>query len=307
MLLWISAVGLAGAGWFGWLIWRDYDWAAYRWSEVAIPGRSSHSSTTQSGTLAQPGSSSSGNATSDLLGSTQTDWAAGQGSATTSQIADDEPVDDVDATDTEPETTQPNAARPDAAQPDAARRSAADEDYDVDTEDETVAGAPTAAGTSVAPEPEQNAARQDSNDEDFVVVSTSPALAQNGAITTNNEDYVVVDQPGEELDDELPEIDLADYMTQWTPIVPKIAALITHELWPQLRSYLESLPQFGDGNLERVVNAVAEDSAPNTGNANRVGEEASTGFAFYANLFEEMENGSETVDEAVAETDLVMA
>ncbi len=159
-----------------------------------------------------------------------------------------------------------------------------------------------AVASSVTPEPDS-----DSPDEDFVVVGTSPALTQNGAITTADEDYVVLDLPGEELDDELPEIDLADYMNQWMPIVPKIAALITHELWPQLRSYLESLPQFGDVNLERVVNAVAEDSAPNTGDHDRVGEEASTGFAFYANLFDEMENGGEPVEVTAEEADLVMA
>ena len=134
--------------------------------------------------------------------------------------------------------------------------------------------------------------------EDFVVFplegsGVSPFLA------TTDEDFVVV-QDTADVDDaeELPEVDLKDYVESWTLIVPKIAALISHELWPQLRSYLESLPQFGDTNLEQVVNAVAEDVGVSTASTDGVGEGTTEGFAFYASLFDEMAQESELAEAA---------
>ncbi|KAB7726669.1 hypothetical protein F5984_23870 [Rudanella paleaurantiibacter] len=149
----------------------------------------------------------------------------------------------------------------------------------------------------------RSVAQPDATHEDFVVVQPAqPEIGVSPFLATTDEDFVVVpdsDQEGESV--ELPEVDLTDYVDSWTPIVPKIAALISHELWPQLRSYLESLPQFGDTNLERVVNAVAEDVGVGAANPDGVGEghagdRHTEGFAFYASLFDEMAHESELAE-----------
>lgn len=135
-------------------------------------------------------------------------------------------------------------------------------------------------------------------DEDFVVVGVNSTLLTETVADieldttqtnmarrdTAHEDFVVV-EPSKIPDLELPEVDILDYVDHWTTVVPNIAALIMHELWPQLRSYLESLPQFGDVNLVTVVNTVTEEVGADQAPAGGVGEESGTGFAFYATFF----------------------
>lgn len=287
MLLWISAAGLAGAGWFGWLIWRDYDWAAFGWSDIQVRGSSSRvppsrspsyrnvsvSQDNRGGDTLQSGSLQAEN---DLLGSTQTNWN-GYNDLIPSE---DQPFTDQPYTELAPTNEQE-----------------VDQDVNVVNEpDEDFVVVSNENGSNEQP------------DEGFVAVEINPlAIDSNqqagytsSGIENADEDFVVVGDEIEESDDDLPEVDVSDYLNQWTPVVPKIAALITHELWPQLRSYLESLPQYGDASLERVVNAVAEDVGMIPNETDGVGEGAETGFAFYATLFEQMEQADQSAELATA-------
>lgn len=295
MLLWISAAGLAGAGYLGWLVWQDYDWGTVRLSARTVePVNQSRSFTGYANQTTQRSTASDED---DLLGATQTNWgnvldspepdhpqSTDNKAVHTVTSAPVEQADNVPEPE-EPETTRPSA-RLDQPQPE---------------EPEQVAVQPDAA--------RPNAARPSAIHEDFVVVEPRSVLASvrvtsdvNAQLSLPNEDFVVVGEGLQQPDDELPEVDLTDYLGQWTPIVPKIAALITHELWPQLRSYLSALPQFGDANLERVVNAVADETTTTSGETGGVGEESATGFAFYAALFEQLD-----IDDPVAEPILIGA
>lgn len=290
MLLWISAAGFAGAGWLGWTVWQDYDWSGvqvFNRSAAGSPAARMHRSYNTSSQV-------SANADGALLGSTQTNWGGVHDLTQMGQPESDESNYTVEPTHYQPtveiiQPTEGNGYSPENQYTDLT--SGVHEDFVVVQhhtdfgnrgEDDTLIDL-TKLGVAAPP----------SADEDFVVVESSPALSSVGEPhlpETGDEDFVVVGHQLDDSSDELPEVDLTDYLNQWTPIVPKVAALITHELWPQLRTYLESLPQFGDANLEQVVNAVAEDVGVESSATGGVGEESVTGFAFYATLFEQMEN-----------------
>ncbi|RYC66506.1 hypothetical protein [Spirosoma sordidisoli] len=287
MLLWISAAGLAGAGWFGWLVWRDYDWAAFGRSDIQVRGSSSRvppgrnpsyrnvsvSQNNRGGDTFQSGSLQAEN---DLLGSTQTNW-----NGTNDLIpSEDQHFTDQHYTEVAP-TNEQEVGK------DVNEVNEPDEDFVVVANEN---------GTYERP------------NEDFVAVGINPLIIDSNrqtgysalGIEEVDEDFVVVGNESEQYDDDLPEVDVSDYLNQWTPVVPKIAALITHELWPQLRSYLESLPQYGDASLERVVNAIAEDVGMIPNETDGVGEGTETGFAFYATLFEQMEQADQSAELATA-------
>ncbi|MBO0936432.1 hypothetical protein J2I47_07720 [Fibrella sp. HMF5335] len=294
MLLWISAAGFAGAGWLGWTVWQDYDWSGVRVfnrSAVNSPAARMHRSYSTDGQVS---------ADANLLGSTQTNWGGVHDLTQIDQSADYEPDCDSESTHSQPIGT--------VIQPvDGNGYSLEDQDINLTSnrhEDFVVVQPRADLGNSRKEDTLIDLTKlgetgPPSVDEDFVVVESNPALS---AVSeplypeTNDEDFVVVGDDLDEVTGELPEVDLTDYLNQWTPIVPKVAALITHELWPQLRTYLESLPQFGDANLERVVNAVAEDVRVESSATGGVGEESATGFAFYATLFEQMENEPEATN-----------
>lgn len=294
MLLWISAAGLAGAGWFGWLVYRDYDWSSVRSaSSHSMAAAKRHTDNYQSESQAVDIDDN------DLLGQTNTRWDGVHDLTGLYDTVQEEAIN------TDNQQTYHNASESDTvlfgqtahpaeqAQPDAARRSAAHEDFVV--VDPSLPAQPETQGLDFDTHPtaEPHMAR-----EDFVVVKSAQSeIGVSPFLNTTDEDFVVVAESEQENESaELPEVDLADYVDSWTPIVPKIAALISHELWPQLRSYLESLPQFGDTNLERVVNAVAEDARISAVNTDGVGEGHAEGFAFYASLFDEMAHESELAE-----------
>ena len=276
MLLWFSAAGLAGTGWLGWLIWQDYDWSGVGLADLV--GRSSSPPKAPSEKDRKREVKNDALREEGLLGKTQTDWH-------TMHIADAHPaVHDANLSNSEPVTAELPADK-------------------VNPVEFHSAHAPTDSHVL-------DVAQSDAAHEDFVVVGDNevnagiyavpaafaPATVTNGS----DEDFVVVGLPTDEQDTELPEINLSDYVDQWTPVVPKIAALITHELWPQLRSYLTSLPQFGDANLEQVVNAVAGENNMATAETGGGGEESATGFAFYASLFEKMDSEEPSVQAELA-------
>lgn len=262
MLLWISAAGLAGAGWFGWLLWQDYNWSGITFrSELNRTG-----SANKHKPVKEQEDGPIDLYANDLLGATQTQWG-GYHPASTSSF-------------------EPTGTLESQIEPIQAETAINDEDFVVVN---------TTSSFNDVIESEEPLI---TTDEDFVVINSS--VSQSGIspfqrAVDNDEDFVVV-QPPEASADELPEVDLSDYVEGWTPIVPKIAALISHELWPQLRSYLQSLPQFGDTNLEQVVNAVAEDVGVETIMPGGVGEESADGFAFYASLFDEMTERAELAE-----------
>ncbi len=303
MLLWISAAGLAGAGWFGWLVWQDYDWTgtAERAFRRATPGsgqvRSSTDKRGVSPSKAYTGNSQTNDQSvdtgdNDLLGHTTTRWNGAR-----------DLTNPYNKTEEEADNQQHDATsnRADEAQSghSAHQDKTNDEDFVAVEPSMPVGADPEKLALATLSDPEPDAAR-----EDFVVVpfeepqeGISPFLAT-AAEFRSDEDFVVATDSHryeDEESEELPEVDLTDYVDSWTPIVPKIAALISHELWPQLRTYLESLPQFGDTNLERVVNAVAGDVGIETADPGGVGE-GPEGFAFYASLFEEMAQEPELIE-----------
>ena len=262
MLLWISAAGLAGAGWFGWLLWQDYDWSGVTFKNAQNRTGSANKHKPVKEREDEPIDLYA----NDLLGATQTQWGGYQPASTPSY----EPTGTVES----------------KIEPVQAETPINDEDFVV------VGDSSLSNDANASEEP------RITTDEDFVVIN-SP-VSQSGIspfqhAVDDDEDFVVVKSP-EATADELPEVDLSDYVESWTPIVPKIAALISHELWPQLRSYLQSLPQFGDTNLEQVVNAVAEDVGVETVMPGGVGEESADGFAFYASLFDEMAERAELAE-----------
>lgn len=282
MLLWISATGLAGAGWFGWLIYRDYDWTAFSWRGVRFRADSRSVSQAQAHTSNQQIDNQLVDiADDDLLGQTNTRWDGIHDLTSLYEKAYIETGDQQnDALLFEPDRVQSGHT--------THLKEPANEDFVVVEPSLAIEDGPQ--NLDFAPYADSS--------EDFVVAQ--PAQLEIGIspfLATTDEDFVVVtDSHQHEESGELPEVDLTDYVDSWTPIVPKIAALISHELWPQLRTYLESLPQFGDTNLERVVNAVAGDVGVDMANPGGVGEGHVEGFAFYASLFDEMVQEPELVD-----------
>lgn len=289
MLLWISAAGFAGAGWLGWTVWRDYDWSGVQVFNRFVANSPAARMHRSYNTDNQVSSDTDG----DLLGSTQTNWDSIHDLTQIDQPTSNQSDYNVEETHYQPvvnisQLTEGNQYSPENQYADLTSDVHEDfvvvqrhTDFDNRGTDDTLIDL-TKLGVAEPP----------SADEEFVVVKSSPALSSVGELLspeTEDEDFVVVGDELNESSDELPEVDLTDYLNQWTPIVPKVAALITHELWPQLRTYLESLPQFGDANLEQVVNAVAEDVGVESSVTGGVGEESAIGFAFYATLFEQME------------------